>query len=88
MSIQAAKKYGFPVIYRAVVTSITGTENIIIKASPLPTVNFYFVYQVKTSVGAERAGTSAVYDKTTGIVTVTGVTATDVVVIEGSWATV
>ena len=79
---------GFPVMYIETIVSVTGTELVTIKDAPLPTNSFYFVYKVKTAAGQNRAGTSAVYDKTTGVMTVTGVTATDIITIEGMWATV
>jgi len=88
MAITATVLRGFPVMYKGTVTSITGTELITIKDAPLPTNSFYFIYKVKTSAEANRAGTSAVYDKTTGVMTVTGVTATDIITIEGMWVTV
>lgn len=88
MAITATPLRGFPVMYTGTVTSVTGTELITIKSAPLPTNSFYFIYKVKTAAGQNRAGTSAVYSKTTGVMTVTGVTATDVVTIEGMWVTV
>jgi len=85
MAITATVLRGLPLLYVGTVTSVTGTELVTIKSAPLPTNNLYFIYKVKTAVGANRAGTSAVYNKTTGVMTLTGGTATDVVTIEGMW---
>jgi hypothetical protein len=86
MAITAMIVRGFPMMYSGTVTSVTGTELVTIVSTPLPTDNLYFIYKVKTSAGANRAGTSAVYDKATGVMTVTGVTATDVITVHGQWA--
>jgi len=89
MAITATAIKSVPVMYKGTVPSgTTGTEVITIKTAPLPTSNFYYTCQVKTSAGAERASITSVYDKTAGTLTVSSTLAyLDVVTIAGSWTT-
>jgi hypothetical protein len=89
MAITATPLKAVPIMYKAIVPSgTTGTEIITLKSAPLPTSNFYYTCQVKTSAGAEKASITSVYDKATGEVTVSSTLAyLDVVTIAGSWTT-
>lgn len=90
-----AKTYQKPVMFQHIATSAEGTaDSLTIQVLPdemigVNTDDFIFICKGRTTAGLELSGLTAVYSKTTGLVTVTGtITTADVITLIGVFGTI